>query len=97
MNQVPEYHTENPKPQCLGKKWLIEKKTILIITIARRKDTTYQNKYIYIRKYKACFGHTLISYCYVHSYFEHCFKISFMLKRRFVKIVLNDILMCVKP
>lgn len=32
MNQVPEYHTENPKPQCLGKKWLIEKKTILIIT-----------------------------------------------------------------
>lgn len=82
MNQVPEYHTENPKPQCLGKKWLIEKKTILIITIARRKDTTYQNKYIYIRKCKyiyirkckACFGHTLISYYYVHSYFEHCFK-----------------------
>lgn len=64
--------------------------------IARKKDTTYQNKYIYIRKCKACFGHTLISYCYVHSYFEHCFKISFMLKR-FVKIVLNDILMCVKP
>lgn len=97
MNQVPEYHTENPKPQCLGKKWLIEKKTILIITIARRKDTTYQNKYIYIRKCKACFGHTLISYYYVHSYFEHCFKISFMLKRGFVKIVLNDILISVKP
>lgn len=72
MNQVPEYHSENPKPQCLGKKWLIEKKTILIITIARKKDTTYQNKYI--RKCKACFGHTLISYYYVHSYFEHCFK-----------------------
>lgn len=25
MNQVPEYHTENPKPQCLGKKMVNRK------------------------------------------------------------------------